>query len=485
MPVWFGELRDFLWRSTREPVGFIGVTLTTFAGILLAVLLVVALLGAPTNPYLGAVTFLVLPAVFVLGLVLVPIGSWRHRRRQASARAEAALFPAYDLNLPHVRTRLLLLGVLTLVNLVVLAAAAFKGIEYMDSVQFCGGTCHPVMKPEYTVYRISPHARVRCVDCHIGPGASWFVQSKLSGSRQVLVQLAGTWPRPVETPVENLRPSRETCEQCHWPEKFHGDRLLVRTHFQEDEANTPLETVLLMKIGGRAESGFSRGIHWHVQNVVEYRADAEREEIPWVRAVREDGSSVEYVQGEVPDSIAARPPRRMDCVDCHNRPTHIYRLPARALDEALAAGTLPRDLPYLRREALGALTADYVDEAAARAGIARHLTEFYARDYPGLEGMRIAQAVAATQAIWSRYVFPEMRVTWGTYPDHIGHQEFTGCFRCHDEAHTTADGATISQDCTTCHTLLAMEEERPEVWQTLFPDDQQTSGPEAGGMGAE
>ena len=469
-----GELRDFFLRTTRHPIGFIGVNLTTLSGLLLIILLALSLLGAPANPYLGAVTFLILPAIFILGLILIPIGSWRYRRRVARAIAGSPLFPVYDLNQGRTRTRLVLLALLTLTNLAVIGFAAYKGIEFMDSVQFCGGTCHPVMRPEYTVYKISPHARVRCVDCHIGPGASGFVQSKLSGSRQVVKQLTHTWPHPIMTPVEDLRPSRETCEQCHWPEKFHGDRLQVFTHYQEDEANTPLQTVLLLKVGGGGpESGFSKGIHWHVLNRVYYRSDPKREYIPWVRVERPDGSVAEYVQGEVPDSIANRPMRRMDCIDCHNRPTHIYRLPGRALDEAMAAGDLPTDLPFFRREALAALTGKYADEAAARRGIASHLTEFYAGAYPELSATardRIDDAVSGVQTIWSRYVFPEMDVTWGTYPDHLGHQDFTGCFRCHDEQHATADGATISQDCTTCHSLLAMEEENPGVMQTLFPE---------------
>ncbi len=468
-------IRDFFLRTTRHPVGFIGANLATLSGVLLVTLLVLSALGAPSNPYLGAVTYLILPAVFVAGLILIPIGSWLYRRRQARVGVEATFFPVYDLNQPSVRTRLLLLAMLTLVNLTVVGVAAYKGIAYMDSVEFCGGTCHPVMKPEYTVYKISPHARVRCVDCHIGPGASGFVQSKLSGSRQVLVQLAGTWPRPIETPVADLRPSRDTCERCHWPEKFHGERVRVVTHFQEDSLNTALTTVLLMKVGGGSpESGFSRGIHWHVLNRVDYRSDEKREFIPWVHVERLDGTVTEYVRtGGVPDSIAARPPRRMDCIDCHNRPTHIYRLPERALDEALADGRLPVDLPFLRREARVALTVDYPDEAAAHRGIAAHLTQFYEKSDPAIlatQGPQIAQAIAQVGAIWSRYVFPEMRVTWGVYPDHIGHQEFTGCFRCHDEEHTAEGGTTIPQDCTRCHSILAMEEENPAVLTTLFPE---------------
>ena len=463
-----GEARDLLWRATREPLGFAGVTLATFSGVLLVALLLIALFGGPSNPYLGAVTFLILPALFILGLVLIPISHRRYCRRRA-CDVERPRFPVYDLNQPGVRNRLLLIGALTLVNVLVLSVVAYRGVDYMDSVAFCGGLCHPVMLPEYTVYQGSPHARVRCVDCHIGPGASWFVQSKLSGSRQVIAQLAHTWPTPIETPVHNLRPSRETCEQCHWPKKFVGDRLIDRVHFRPDSANTPLHTMLLMKVGGSAGVDSSRGIHWHVLNRVEYRSDEKREEIPWVRVTRTDGRVEEYASGEVPDSIASRPPRRMDCVDCHNRPTHIFRTPERALDEALAGGALPRDLPYLRREAQAALTADYADDAAARAGIARHLSGFYAREYPALaDSGRIARAIAGTQAIRARYVFPEMHVDWGTYPDHIGHEESPGCFRCHDDAHATADGRTISQDCSLCHNLLSMEEEHPDIERTLY-----------------
>jgi nitrate/TMAO reductase-like tetraheme cytochrome c subunit len=461
------ELRDFLVRTTRHPLSFIGVNLTTLSGLLLVILLGLSAVGAPTNPYLGAVTFLILPMLFLLGLILIPIGAWRLRHRRARAEAGAALFPSYDLNTPRVRTRLVLLAVLTLTNLTILGVASFRGIEYMDSVRFCGGTCHPVMRPEYTAYQGSPHARVRCVDCHIGPGASWFVQSKLSGTRQVFKQILHTWPTPIETPITNLRPSRDTCEQCHWPERFQGDKLIVRKHYEGDSTNTPLQSVLLLKVGGKKPgSSAHEGIHWHVASKVYYRSDAKREVIPWVRVERADGSVTEFTAaGGVPDSIAARAMRRMDCIDCHNRPTHIYRLPARALDEAMADGRLPVDLPFFKREALAALTADYADEAAARAGIAARLEGFYAG-----RSAELTPAIAGVQQIWAHNVFPEMKVGWGTYPEHIGHQDFTGCFRCHDEQHAAPDGTTISQDCSTCHSLLAMEEKDPAVLQTLFPE---------------
>jgi hypothetical protein len=474
---YLGIVRDFVLRTTRHPIGFLGVNLTTLAGVLLVVLLVSSSFGMEPNPYLGAVTFLILPALFLGGLALIPLGSWLYRRRLARQHAVGTLFPVFDLNAPTMRNRLLLVGALTVFNMTILAVAAYKGIEFMDSVSFCGETCHPVMKPEHTLYTGSPHARVRCVDCHIGPGASFFVQSKLSGTRQVIKQVAGTWPRPIETPIHNLRPSRDTCEQCHWPEKFHGDRIRVKTHFGEDEANTKLQSVLLLKVGGgNPESGFARGIHWHITNKVYYRSDEKREVIPWVRVEHLDGSVVEYREGEgdLPDSIASRPVRLMDCIDCHNRPTHVYRLPGRAIDEAMAAGILPGDLPFFRREAYAAVTQTYESGEAALQEIPERLRAFYRENYPDLASSETDKIEAASQAaakIWSRYVYPEMNVTWGSYPDHIGHQDFDGCFRCHDDEHVSEDGRTISQDCTTCHSILAMEEENPAVLQTLFPQE--------------
>jgi hypothetical protein len=471
-----GGVRDFVLRTTKTPLGFIGLNVTTVSGILLVVLLLSSFFGFQANPYIGIVTFLILPAFFILGLLMIPVGAW-WERRQAHGKRVTERFPVFDLNDPGIRNRATLIVVLTAVNLTIVSIAAYKGIEYMDSVTFCGGTCHPIMKPEFTVYKISPHARVRCVDCHIGPGANWFVKSKLSGTRQVFKQVLHTWPRPIEVPVQNLRPSRDTCEQCHWPEQFHGDRLTIRTRYAEDSTNTPLKNILLLKVGG-GHPGMARGIHSHIVNRVYYRADASRQTIPWVRVERRDGTNDEFFAGgvaELPDSIARIPMRLMDCIDCHNRPTHIYKLPGPALDEAMDNGKLPLDLPYLKREAMAALRADYPNEAVARESIARRLTDFYKNLDPqpaATESEKIEHAVSEVQNIWSTYVYPVMNINWGTYPNNIGHTDFPGCFRCHDEEHATQAGRTISQDCTTCHTLLAQEEAEPGVLQTLFPEGQ-------------
>jgi hypothetical protein len=346
----------------------------------------------------------------------------------------------------------------------------------MDSTAFCGKLCHRVMEPEYVAYQNSPHARVECTDCHIGPGASWFVKSKLSGTRQVFATTFRTYPRPIPTPIENLRPARETCEQCHWPAKFHGDRMKVLTHYEPDEQNTELKTALLLKVGGGSlESGFAEGIHWHMSlaNRVDYRASHDRQTTHWLRVEGPGGIREYWRQGDEAkrDSILALPVRRMDCLDCHNRPTHAYEQPSDALDQAMLRGQIARDLPYVKRETLRLLTAEWPSKEAALAGFADSLRAFYQRAYPEVARARAAQidsAAAALRPIYARNVFPEMKIHWGTYPNMIGHRDEGGCFRCHDEQHASADGKTISQDCTTCHHLLAMQEQDPPVLRSLY-----------------
>jgi nitrate/TMAO reductase-like tetraheme cytochrome c subunit len=513
--------RDYCAATMRHPIGLLGVALTTLSGLLMLILMGVSMAGVRGNPYLGVVTFLVLPGGFLLGLVLMPISRWRQKRRpDLAARLD---FPVLDFNLPRIRNRFVLFLAITVVNLVLLAVAAAGAIEFMDSVEFCGKTCHTVMQPELTAHQNSPHARVRCVDCHIGPGAGWFVRSKLSGTRQVFATIFHSYPTPIPTPVENLRPAGETCEQCHWPTKFHGTRLTVRRHFQENEANTEVQTVLALKIGGGALSDAvalkigggaipnalagdsaeeaaagtegaatasrtvpasaerpllpeAAGIHWHVATRVEYLADPRRETISLVRVHRPDGTVKEYrrpgAEDTPKDSTGPEQHlRTMDCVDCHNRPAHIYKPATRALEEAMVDGHISTRLPFIRREALAAIQKDYPTSEAAQSGIADHLRGFSEREYPALDAEQaslLSASIEGVQAVYARNVFPAMRVGWGTYPNHIGHEASPGCFRCHDEELATSESETISQDCGLCHSLLAIEEENPPILQQIF-----------------
>jgi hypothetical protein len=477
LSLWFWDLMRLVGRNW---ITALGGALATVSALLIIAFLILGLLGFYDTPYIGIMAFLVLPGVFVLGLLLIPVGVyWERRRARQSGDprnpASREVYPCIDFNRASVRRTAGIVSVLTVVNLLLISLTTYKGVTYMDSVEFCGLVCHSVMEPEYTAYKDSPHSRVKCVECHIGPGAPWFVRSKLSGVGQVFATALNTYSRPIPTPVENLRPSRDTCEQCHWPEKFTGDRVKVITRFAEDEANTPLKTVLLMHIGGGAAG--QGGIHsWHIdpnKQTIYIAADAQRQIIPWVQVREANGRVTEFVARDAPltpDQLARAERRVMDCMDCHNRPTHIFRLPDRAMDEALVLGRIDRTLPYIKKLGVEVLRAAAEVQSDAPEEIARRVRSFYGEKYPELFRSRreaIEAAIRELQAIYRRNVFPSMRVTWGTYPDHLGHTTFPGCFRCHDEQHVSADGRTISQSCDLCHTLLAIEEPNPPILQQL------------------
>jgi hypothetical protein len=336
------------------------------------------------------------------------------------------------------------------------------------------------MNPEHTAYENSPHSRVSCVECHIGAGADWFVKSKISGARQLLAVAASTYPTPITTPVHGLRPARETCEECHRPELFHGDKLSVAKRFLPDEANTPVHDVLLMKIGSagdRVQS--SHGIHWHVapENKITYRStDHTRMVIPEIILTEADGRQTVF-RTEDADELLNETAlegemREMDCIDCHNRPSHIYLTPDDALDRKLAEGDIPAEMPFIKRQAIELITASYETADQARATITAKLNTWYRDKYPELVTAKpnlLEAAVQGVVAAYSENVFPAMKVEWGTYTNHISHgPDFDiGCFRCHDDLHESPEGKTISADCNTCHTLLAIEEEEPKILQAL------------------
>jgi nitrate/TMAO reductase-like tetraheme cytochrome c subunit len=465
-------VRDFFQRLIQTKLGLAGAVLTTASGFLIVAFFVMAMAGLEETPYLGILAYLVLPALFLLGLVLMPLGSWLERRRLRRGGPAAQPLPVFDLNEPRTLRRLMLFGALTAANVLILAAAGFKGVEVMDRPQFCG-SCHSVMDPEYTAYVRSPHSRVACVQCHIGPGASWFVKSKLSGAWQVVSVNLDLYPRPIPTPVENLRPSRDTCEQCHWPTKFVGDRLRVLERFADDEKSTPKKTVLLLHVGG-GDAG--HGIHWHVAPGVSirYLADRKRENVRTVEVTRPGGAVDRYdlpPDEKAPAADASTLEwRTMDCVDCHNRPTHQFRPAAYEVDGAIAAGRIDRTLPFVRREAMAAITARYADRAAAQAGIRAALSSFYETQHPAVWAEKKEAVLAAADVLaeaWGHNVWPQMNIAWGTYPSLLGHEQATGCFRCHDDEHATAAGKKISQDCDTCHSVLADAEENPEILKLL------------------
>jgi len=476
-----GKLRESLAVLIR-PAFFLsqnlisrtGVVLATTSGITLVIAFASLIMGFHPNPYAGILVYMILPAVFAIGLVLIPIGIIRDYRRKGRAGELPAIYPNVDLSHRGVRSTVMFVGIMTAVNVPIFAIASYSGTVYMESTQFCGQTCHQVMDPEYTAYQRSPHARVACVECHIGAGASWFVRSKLSGSYQVLAVTFNLYPRPIPEPIHNLRPARETCEQCHWPERFSGDKLVVRSKFADDEKNSPTKDVLLVHIGGRNPDLKLVGIHGRHLGLVTYlAADVKRQEIPWVSYRNEDGTVTDYASTDTPpkaDLVAHGERRRMDCMDCHNRPTHTFDLPENAVNREMAAGRISSSLPFIHKEAVDLLKRTYASRLEAQDEIPQALREYYRKNYPAVYNSQRAQIEEAAKGILYIYqgnVFPEMNINWGTYPNNLGHNDFPGCFRCHDGNHKSKGGSEITQDCNACHALLAMDEPDPKILHEL------------------
>jgi len=451
-------------------ISLAGVVVVTTATVFWLFLLPTTMRGEVHNPYNGILAFLALPALFFAGLILIPLGIYLRNRRERRHGLYPASFPPLNLKNLEFRRLLAFVGVTTFANIVIASQLAYGAVSYMETVSFCGQTCHTVMQPEFTAYQGSPHSRVECVQCHIGPGESWFVRSKLSGIRQVFAVTFHTYETPIPTPVRNLRPARETCEACHWPQKYGEDRLRVINKFGDDENNSPTKTVLLMKIGGGNHGIGIHGTHLGVGVKIRYGySDAQRQTIPWIEYDGPNGKTVYRADGAPADGKGLTI-REMDCMDCHNRPSHSYKLPERAVDDAFYAGDLSANLPFAHKQAVQILKAGYPTREAAAARIPAAFEAFYRATYPAIYKDRQAEVQRSARnllAIYNRNVFPEMKVTWGTYPNNIGHTDFPGCFRCHDDSHASADGRKVTQDCGACHSLLAMEEPAPKILSDL------------------
>jgi hypothetical protein len=467
------EWARLLYRLSENTISLIGVVLTTSSAVtLIAFWIYDFILPGPPHPYVGILLFLVLPAFFILGLVLIPIGILLHRRKLHATGELPETSPPEGLQKSKVRSTLLFVGGATFLNILIFTFASYKGVAYMDSTTFCGQTCHTVMSPEFSAYQNSAHSRVECVECHIGPGAGWFVRAKVSGLRQVLALTFNTYSRPIPSPVKQLRPARDTCEHCHWPQRFSGDKLIVKTNYKDDEKNTPLTTALMMKIGGRTSSG-PVGIHGrHVDDGSRIRyisTDERRQVIPVVFYTDDKGITREYVSADTKVSkqeLEKGEQRVMDCIDCHNRPTHAFELPENAVDLRMSRGLISPELPFMRKKAVELLKANYADRESAQKQIVEGIESYYRSTYPEIYNSKralVEQSADNIAKIYLRNIFPEMNMTWGVHPNNLGHNDFPGCFRCHDGSHTTSDGQTISNDCTSCHNLLAVQEENPKV----------------------
>jgi nitrate/TMAO reductase-like tetraheme cytochrome c subunit len=466
----------------NNPISLAGGAITTASGVTMIGYWLVELFGRfNDNPYLGIIFFLLLPAVFIAGLALIPVGLFLRRRKLRKAGQIPAEFPKIDLNDRVFRHGLDIVLVTTIVNLLVVAMASYRGSAYMESPQFCGQSCH-VMHPEYTAYKISAHSHVACVECHIGSGAQAYFSAKVNGTKQLIevslhpmASLAPKWipdyPTPIASPVGSLRPARYICEGCHTPARFIGEKLLVKSSFADDEANTETQSVVVLHLGGRDSLSRLSGIHGVHLGHIEYVAtDPTRTAIPWVQKRNDDGSETVFATSAAGNGVPRGERRVMDCIDCHNRAAHTFVTAEDALNRAMAEGAVSPDLPWVHKKGLELLKANYSSEAEARAKIPAGLQAFYRSEHPEVLAAKAAlvkSAGDALVALYSQNVFPYMKVTWGTHPNHIGHMSYPGCFRCHDGEHAAKTGASITQDCSACHNLLVVDEAKPKVLSDL------------------
>ncbi len=455
----------------NNPISLAGGAITTASGITMISYWLVEMFGRfNDNPYLGIIFFLLLPGLFVAGLLLIPVGVFlRHRKLQKAGQIPAE-FPKIDLNDRMFRHGLDIVLVATIVNLLVVAMASYRGAAYMDSPQFCGQSCH-VMQPEYTAYKIAAHSHVACVECHIGSGAEAYFSAKVNGTKQLLEVTFNRYPTPIPSPVRSLRPARVICEGCHTPARFVGERLLVKSNFADDEQNSETQTVLILHLGGLDGLSHLTGIHGVHLGHIEYVAtDESRTTIPWVEKQNPDGSETVFSSLPAGSGVPQGERRVMDCIDCHNRAAHPFATAEDAINQAMSDGPISPQLPWVHKEGLELLKANYASQAEASVKIPQELEAFYKTQHPEVLPAKAALVEAAGKELVTLYdqnVFPFMKVTWGTHPSHIGHMSYPGCFRCHDGSHVAKDGTSIPQDCSTCHNLLAVEEAKPKVLSDL------------------
>ncbi|MCF8387077.1 MAG: NapC/NirT family cytochrome c [Bacteroidales bacterium] len=454
-------------RSFNNWTSLMGAIIALVSLFIIVFLFLVSVIFDQGSSYLGLFIYIILPAFLVIGLILIPIGTFVKKKREKKKEpAHKSGWPKIDLNDKRYRNAFFIFTFGTVIFLMLSAIGSYEAYHYTESVEFCGKVCHKVMKPEYVAYQESPHARVACVDCHVGPGADWYVKSKMSGLYQVYAVTTGNYPKPIPTPVRNLRPARETCEECHWPEQFYSRKLQYRKHYIANTENTEWDISMQMKIGSNYEAlGFKEGIHWHINPDVKieyYATDRERENIPWVRYTDlKTGKSVVYQDPDTSIDISKinqSEIRVMDCMDCHNRPSHKYHPPQEFVDNAITAGRIPKDLPDIKVAAMDILNNDFPTTDSAMEYIEQEIRFYYEFLYPDIYDTNkavIENAIAVLQEEFKKNIFPEMKVKWDVYPDHIGHLNTEGCVRCHNDKHITKGNRVISRDCNLCHEIKA------------------------------
>jgi nitrate/TMAO reductase-like tetraheme cytochrome c subunit len=448
-----------------NPITLIGAAVASLSFGLIVFLFILDFFGTEENPYMGILTYIIIPTFLIIGLLLIAYGIIREKRREVRGIVRGAFLPVIDLNDPKKRAMFLTFSIGTIILLLFSAFGSFKAYEYTETDEFCGTVCHKVMEPEYTAYLDSPHSRVGCVGCHIGSGTNWYVKSKISGAYQVYSVLFTKYSRPIPTPVKELRPAEGTCEQCHNPTHFFNQKKVDHTYYISDEENSKSKLSMLIKIGGgKSELGSIEGIHWHanLDNIITYiHTDERRLEIPWVKVKSKNGKETIFR-----DKLAKFDEknfnkenlRTMDCIDCHNRASHIYNQPDKTVNSYLSKGLMNESLPFIKSISVQVLEQQYSTREIALDSIEIKINDFYRNNYPEVYKSNVDQInsnIEQIKKIYKRNYFPYMNANWKHFPNNISHVYTPGCFRCHDGNHVSDDGKVISNDCNSCHLIIS------------------------------
>ena len=418
-------------------------------------------------PTSASILFLFLPAFFILGLILIPIGIFFQRRKLIAKGELPSIYPEVNFNDPMFRHALNFVIIATFINFVIVGVASYRGVAYMDTPGFCGAACHVPMQPQWVAYQHSPHSHVDCTECHVGSGAANYVHAKMAGMKQLVGVTFNTFPRPILAPLSELRPARATCEECHAPKRYIGDKLLVKTTFASDEKNAMTKTMLVLHLGGVDSLSHLSGIHGHHLTNIQYTVHRQRKPDHPLRQCPRPQRHLHRVHQHrlqrAPSKASSAP--WIAWTATTRQPTPIQTAED-AVDESMANGTPDPALPFVHKQGLLLIQAKYGSQEEAATKIKAGLESFYRSQYPAIwsaHQAQVDQAADVLTTIYKQNVFPEMKVTWGTYPNNIGHNNFPGCFRCHDGNHTTKDGKTITNDCAACHNLLAVDEANPKL----------------------
>jgi hypothetical protein len=453
-------------NASKNWLTIIGSIIAVINLLIIIILFALSTIFEKGNTYLGLFIYIILPGFMLLGLIMIPIGMIIKRRKMnREVEPGRSRLPLIDLNDIRHRNAFIVFTITTIVVLFLSTFGSFEAYHFTESVEFCGTLCHQVMEPEHTAYQKSPHANVTCVECHVGSGADWYVKSKLSGLHQVYAVLTKTYPQPIETPLHDLRPARETCEKCHWPQKFYARTLQTNKYFLADSINTEWDVMLQMKTGSEYNmAGLKEGIHWHINPVVniEYISDNDkRENISYVKYTNKTTGLVTIYRNTdnpVSDSLVANTQTRtMDCIDCHNRPSHNYNSPNVYFNKEMLNGTVSKEIPFIKKIAMGILKQTFSDKDTAFMKIKDSIIKFYKSNYSDFYSRNtslIENSVTNIQKAFSENTFPKMKVTFDRYPEHIGHLESAGCFRCHNNTFKSESGRVISRDCNLCHSIV-------------------------------